>query len=247
MTKNLKSQVYLGILLVLLSAVFYYVHFLIFKDAHHIYIYLLGDIAFVFLEVLLVAMVLHQLLHYREKAAMFKKMNMVIGAFFNEIGIGLLEILTSFNTNEQLITEKIKNIEKWSKKELISLSSFVAKHGMKIDLKRGDIIDLKNFVIERRSFLLNLLKNPNLLEHESFTDALWGISHLTDELFHRKSLKRLSDNDIRHIENDMLRAYTGLIHQWLFYMKHLKEEYPYLFSLALRLNPFDKSASVELN
>jgi len=32
----------------------------------------------------------------------------------------------------------------------------------------------------------------------------------------------------------------------LAYMKHLKKEYPYLFSLAVRTNPFDPGASVEV-
>jgi len=32
--------------------------------------------------------------------------------------------------------------------------------------------------------------------------------------------------------------------QWLAYMKHLKKEYPYLFSLAVRTNPFDPDVSV---
>ena len=41
-------QVVLGIMLILLSAIVYYIHFLIFHDAHHIFIYLLGDIGFVF-------------------------------------------------------------------------------------------------------------------------------------------------------------------------------------------------------
>ena len=31
--------------------------------------------------------------------------------------------------------------------------------------------------------------------------------------------------------------------QWIEYMKHLKDEYPYLFSLAIRMNPFDCNAS----
>jgi len=34
-----------------------------------------------------------------------------------------------------------------------------------------------------------------------------------------------------------------LVHQWLDYMKHLKDNYPYLFSLAMRANPFDQDAS----
>jgi hypothetical protein len=32
--------------------------------------------------------------------------------------------------------------------------------------------------------------------------------------------------------------------EWLDYMRYLKKDYPYLFSLALRLNPFDEDALV---
>jgi hypothetical protein len=34
-----------------------------------------------------------------------------------------------------------------------------------------------------------------------------------------------------------------LSQQWLDYMKHLKGNYPFLFSLAMRTNPFDQNAS----
>jgi hypothetical protein len=30
-------------------------------------------------------------------------------------------------------------------------------------------------------------------------------------------------------------------------MEHLKEQYPYLFSLAMRTNPFDPEARAEIN
>jgi hypothetical protein len=44
----------------------------------------------------------------------------------------------------------------------------------------------------------------------------------------------------------MQRAYWALISQWLNYMNHLREFYPYLFSLAVRTNPFDPDAVVEI-
>jgi hypothetical protein len=47
-------QAILGIFLILLSAILYLIHFAIFRDAHHIFLYLIGDIAFVPIEVLLV-------------------------------------------------------------------------------------------------------------------------------------------------------------------------------------------------
>ena len=48
---GLTQRVLFGLLLVLLSIFFYALHYVVFKDAHHIFIYLLGDIAFVFIEV----------------------------------------------------------------------------------------------------------------------------------------------------------------------------------------------------
>jgi hypothetical protein len=34
-----------------------------------------------------------------------------------------------------------------------------------------------------------------------------------------------------------------LVLEWVSYMRYLKEHYPYLFSLAMRTNPFDAEAS----
>ena len=90
-------KVVIGIFLITLAAVVYYIHFLIFRDAHHIFIYLIGDIAFVFLEVLFVTMIIHGLLVHREKQAIFNKLNMVIGAFFSEVGTELLKKCSSFD------------------------------------------------------------------------------------------------------------------------------------------------------
>jgi formate-dependent nitrite reductase membrane component NrfD len=92
-----RHRILLGILLILLSIFFYSVHFVVFRDAHHIFIYLIGDIAFVFIEVLLVTLIIHQLLSEREKRTMFKKLNMVIGAFFSETGTTLLRHFIAFD------------------------------------------------------------------------------------------------------------------------------------------------------
>jgi voltage-gated potassium channel len=81
-----------------------------------------------------------------------------------------------------------------------------------------------------------------LLEHETFTDLLWAVFHLTEELASRPALTALPDPDLDHLSGDMGRAYGLLASQWLDYMRHLESAYPYLFSLAVRLNPFDPDA-----
>ena len=239
-------QVLLGLSLIALSALVYFIHYFIFRDAHHIFIYLVGDIAFVFLEVLLVTLVLHQLLRYREKKAMLNKLNMVIGAFFSEVGGELLKKFSDFDTKSSEISHKLVITNESFEKEFLKICKSVQNHAYNIDSKRGDLENIKNFLKEKRQFLLNLLENPNLLEHESFTNLLWAVFHLTEELTFRRSLNGLPETDCQHLAGDIQRAYHLLIIEWLYYMKHLKANYPYLFSLAVRTNPFDANASVEV-
>ena len=92
--------------------------------------------------------------------------------------------------------------------------------------------------------MLRLLGNPTLLEHDAFTDLLWAVFHLTEELASRKLFDDIPDSDLKHIHGDIARAYTLLMNQWLEYMKHLNASYPYLFSLAMRKSPFNPQASV---
>jgi len=239
-------KIILGMLLVILSAIVYYIHFLIFKDAHHIFIYLIGDIAFVFLEVLLVTMILHGLLVHREKQNILKKLNMVIGTFFSEVGTELLNKCSSFDSEAFKITQHLVVTKDWSAKEFAKVKKQLKRHNSAIDSKKGDVKIIKDFLIDKRRFLLRLLENPNLLEHESFTNLLWAVFHLTDELAHRAELDKLPDTDYEHLSGDIKRVYHQLILRWLEYMKHLKQDYPYLFSLAMRTNPFDANASVEV-
>jgi len=239
-------QVILGIILILLSAAVYYVHFLIFRDARHIFIYLIGDIAFVFLEVLLVTLVVHNLLAHREKQVLFKKMNMVIGAFFSEVGRELIKICITFDAQSDVLAQKLVVRSEWTNAQFKRLQKEINGFTCKLDYKRGDLERLKCFLVNKRAFLLVLLENQNILEHESFTDLLWAVFHLTEELEGRDSLKNLSAMDYEHLSNDIKRAYVQLISQWLLYMQHLKANYPYLFSLAMRTNPFDQQAAIQM-
>jgi hypothetical protein len=100
-----------------------------------------------------------------------------------------------------------------------------------------------NFLEDKSNFFLRIMKNPNLLEHEAFTDLLMAVFHLKEELIARKSFTDMPEADIAHLAGDMTRAYKLLVFEWLLYMRHLQKNYPYLFSLAVRMNPFDTNAS----
>jgi voltage-gated potassium channel len=63
---------------------------------------------------------------------------------------------------------------------------------------------------------------------------------------HRTDLTNLPQTDQAHLSGDINRAYQQLAMRWLDYMEHLKRDYPYLFSLAVRTNPFDAQAVIEV-
>lgn len=236
-------QVILGAVLVALSAIVYVVHYLIFRDTHHIFIYLVGDIAFVFFEVLLVTLIIHKLLTDREKRSRLEKLNMVIGAFFSEVGTHLLAYFSDFDPKLDQIRAELVVTQGWSEKEFSTVSKRLKDYDYGIDIHKVELVELRAFLVGKRNFLLRLLENPNLLEHESFTELLRAVFHLTEELGNREDVSGLPESDLKHIAGDITRAYVQLVRQWLDYMKHLKDNYPYLFSLAIRTNPFDREAS----
>ena len=243
----LKPRVLLCLLLMFISAFFYVLRYAIFQDAYEIFSDLLDDIGFVFIEILLATVIIHQIITEWARRSMLRKLNMVIGAFFSEVGTTLLEYFRDFDKNAEAISHHLLINADWSPEHFGRIRQVLQEHRYEIDSRAGDLAGLRTFLIEKRSFLLRLLENPNLLEHEEFTKLLWAVFHLSEELSYRPSVKGLPEADYRHLSEDIRRAAVLLVQHWLCRMENLKANYPYLFSLALRTNPFDPDASVELH
>lgn len=236
--------IYLALSLVVLSVMLYLMHYAIFQDPHHIFIYMLGDIAFIPIEVLLVTLVIHRVLSQRERRSRLEKLNMVIGAFFSEVGTTLLTYFSDFDPRLDEVRKDLIVTGDWSEQTFLDISKRLGRYDYEVDIKKVELEELRAFLKNKRGFLLRLLENPTLLEHESFSELLQGVFHLTEELEKREGFIQLPQADYEHLATDLRRAYVLLVHEWLRYMKHLRYNYPYLFSLAMRTNPFDQQASV---
>jgi len=204
---------------------------------------MIGDIAFLPIEVLLVTLIIHRLLGEREKHERLEKLNMVIGTFFSEIGRKLLAYLSDCDPGLDEIRKSLIVTNDWSNQEFRDVTRRLKEYDYEIDITRVDLDDLKTFLVKKREFLVRLLENPILLEHETFTALLRAVFHLTEELAQRDDVKKLPDSDLKHIALDIKRVYAILAGDWLDYMKYLKDNYPFLFSLAMRTNPFDQQAT----
>ena len=235
-------KVTIALVLVGLSLVLAVLHFLWFHDAWTLSFYLALDILFVPVQVLLVTLIIERFLNEREKQTLMKKLNMVIGAFFSEVGSALIRQLTGSCAEAPDLAERLDVQGRWKAKEYRDARRFAESYECRLVLNSEWMTSLRGFLLEKRQFMLALLQNPNLLEHDRFTDLLWAVCHLTEELEARADLAGLPAGDLQHLSGDARRAYSLLIREWLRYMEHLQESYPYIYSLAVRLNPFKPNA-----
>jgi hypothetical protein len=208
--------------------------------------FLVGDIGFLCLQVALVTLILDRLLRSRERQAMLRKLNMVIGAFFSEVGTELLGRLAVADTSLAEVRSDLIPQMSWTDLEYRAAEKAVAEHHPAINIDACDLEELKAMLVAEKPFLLGLLSNQALLEHEQFTELLWAVTHLAEELEARRGFSALPAPDRIHLTGDVKRAYALLTLQWLSYLQHLQGQYPYLFSLAARVNPLDPAAQVEL-
>lgn len=208
---------------------------------------MVGDLAFLPLEVLLVVLIIERILTHREKQSKLQKLNMVVGAFYSEIGNYLLYSLLKHFQNKDEISQQLNITASWGKKDFQKAADFAYHLPVNVDYRNLDLSQLKKFLASRREFLLTLLENPSLLEHDRFTDLLWAVTHLDEELEARPSVDSLGDKDLDHIASDIQRMYDHLASEWLDYVSHLKANYPYLFSLILRIHPFQENPSPFIN
>jgi len=243
MKEETRWKVTAGIALITLTLFLMTVHFLIFQDSHHLFIYFLGDLAFLPVEVLLVTLIIDQMLSSREKQLRMEKLNMVIGIFFSRAGTPLLDRFARADQNEGPLTG-IPTGTPWTAEKFRMVHADIAGWNGTIDPARIDFPALREFLVGNEDFLLRIMENPTVFEHESFTDLILAVAHLAEELKARSDFTLLPPSDLAHLTGDTERVYSRLVPEWLKYMEYLQRSYPYLFSLALRKNPFDKTASV---
>jgi hypothetical protein len=225
------------------SAALSLLHVFLFADLHSLLFYLALDVVFVPLQVLLVTVLIERLLTEREKQTLLRKLNMVIGAFFGEVGNRLIRMMGTTCADFSTLQQALAVAQDWRKSHYEAASGFIQSYQCNFDPDNVQLEDLRELLLQKRDFVLGLLQNPNLLEHDEFTDLLWAVCHLTEELEAREILQDLPRSDLKHLASDLQRAFSFLVREWLIYMQHLRRHYPYIYSLSVRTNPFNSAAS----
>ncbi len=183
------------------------------------------------------------LLVRRQERLRRERLSMAIGLFLSEIGTELLRMLAGCDPDLTEIRATLAIRPDWGKADFGAAARAVASREFRLDPERVPLDRLHEFLSARRDLLLRLLENPNLVEHEAFTDLLRAVFHLKEELASRPGFSDLPETDRNHLAGDAKRVYPLLARQWLEHMSYLKASYSYLYSLAVRTNPFSQAAS----
>jgi hypothetical protein len=236
------TMIVLGMLIA--SLALYGIDYLIFGKLEDIGLGFLGNLAFLPIYVLFVTLMIERILKEREKETLRQKMNMVIGVFFSEVGTHLLRDGAAFLSERNELLKRVRITSNWTDNDFSDLARYLENVDLRMNSRSCSMVNLKEFLASRRMFLLGLLENPNLLEHDGFTDLLWAVFHLMEELQTRDDLDGLPESDLEHLTGDIRRVYGHLLKQWVFYLMHLRSDYPYLYSLAIRNNPLNPEARI---
>ena len=238
-------HVKLGCTLVGCSVIVYVIKLTLIDNLPGTIEYIFNSAGFLFINVLFVTLVINGLLSRRAKNERLEKLNMVIGIFFIEVGNELLKRIIPAD-NDRSGFGKSFFLDGKEKPDTLAMQNAATNHSFRLNPEIIDLKEMQDFLQEKRNFLLRLMENPVMLEHQSFTFLLQSAFHLTAELGHRKDPDNLTVSDRTHLSGDISRVYQALTNEWINYMGYLYLNYPYLYSLAVRTNPYDPNVSVEV-
>ena len=167
-----------------------------------------------------------------------RKIHILIGLFFSEIGNGLLRYMVE---NDRAVEETRKFFQirtNWKAKDYEQQRNGIKKLKINIDPYENNYLFLEKELIKNKDFMIRMLENPAMMEGEGLTELLREIFHLYEEFSYRLNPQNISDFDRLHINNDISRTYRRLMLEWLNYMEYLHVNFPGLFGFNKGNSPF---------
>jgi len=149
-----KKDIKLVVALLVLSVVFYVLNYALFRRGEDILFYFIEDVAFLFVQVLLVTLIIQSILDRRDKTARLEKMNMVIGAFFSEAGTSLLALFSEWGPGRANLEDALKVGQAWTAKDFAKALRWLDDYSYELAFQKADWPKLRELLLSRREFLL---------------------------------------------------------------------------------------------
>jgi voltage-gated potassium channel len=111
----------------------------------------------------------------RDSYNRMRKVNMVLGVFFSEVGDHLLGLFSKHHKEVRAIREPLSVTPGWTREQFAEARKKVAIAKPAVDSAEMDLMELSRFLKDKREFLVGLIENPVLVEHEGFSESLLAV------------------------------------------------------------------------
>ncbi len=226
------------LLLLCASALLYAIHYLIFRDLHHLAIFGLHELAFVPLEVILVTLGLDQLVEKTHREEARSKVSIIETLYFNESGGTMLRYLTSFDPDAARLRELLQVTQDWRSSDFRQAIRQLKSYPFLLDLDRIDFFGLHYHLSQRHEYYRSMLENPALTQSEAFTEMIMKIYLLWEELDGRTNLYQLPEKDRNYLAELLHEIYRELTEYWLDNVYNHSIHNRFRLHRAIESNPF---------
>ena len=226
------------LLLLCASALLYAIHYLIFRDLHHLAIFGLHELAFVPLEVILVTLGLDQLVEKTHREEARSKVSIIETLYFNESGGTMLRYLTSFDPDAARLRELLQVTEDWHSSDFRQAIRQLKSYPFLLDLDRIDFFGLHYHLSQRHEYYRSMLENPALTQSDAFTEMIMKIYLLWEELDGRTNLYQLPEKDRSYLAELLHEIYRELTEYWLDNVYNHSIHNRFRLHRAIESNPF---------
>lgn len=226
------------LLLLCASALLYAIHYLIFRDLHHLAIFGLHELAFVPLEVILVTLGLDQLVEKTHREEARSKVSIIETLYFNESGGTMLRYLTSFDPDAARLRELLQVTQDWRSSDFRQAIRQLKSYPFLLDLDRIDFFGLHYHLSQRHEYYRSMLENPALTQSEAFTEMIMKIYLLWEELDGRTNLYQLPEKDRSYLAELLHEIYRELTEYWLDNVYNHSIHNRFRLHRAIESNPF---------
>ncbi len=207
------KQIVIGLLCT--SVLLYLLHYLIFRDLHHIGIFFLHELASMPLEVILVTLFFDRIIDKASEEENQSKLSIIETLFFNESGGNMLRYLTSFDPHSTQLAGILHVNMDWKATDYSNARKQLKAYSFHLDVEKVDFFGLHYHLDERHSYYRNILENPALTQSSEFTEMVMKIYLLWEELDCRTDLYNLDLQEKHYLGELLTEIYQELAEYWL--------------------------------
>ena len=203
------------LLLLCTSVVLYVLHYLVFRDLHHLGIFFLHELAGMPLEVILVSLFFDKLIEKTHEEENQSKLSIIETLFFNESGGNMLRYLSSFDPNFSQLASILSVRMDWKSIDYQAARLHLKDYPFHLDVEKVDFFGLHYHLDERHAYYRNILENPALTQSSEFTELVMKIYLMWEELDCRTDLYNLDLHEKHYLGELLTEIYEELVVYWL--------------------------------